>query len=326
MTEHEVAKTVANFAWAKQELREEIERWEVLLNDPEAVAEDDPIGACNRKNAAYMRDRVAAELKLVELAEAGADLELALDGDAIRNHAAPAGVIGRLLSVFQDYFNAVAQVRIGTPSSRGSVPATIVSQHRLMLSPQFVPGSFAVRLRLPKVEEAGDVASTALDTLEEVVATLAPDALSSETTSLLGHARVKSQYAKLLTLLARENVTLEAATRRTPKVTQLTPSSARDRTEWLSAIETRTAEEMLLDGRLAGGDIERKTFHLRLEDGEEITGGVANEALASMKQVRFGDPVRIRVRTFETEHSEIGVEPKVSYKALSFEPLPGHGS
>src|SRR5690606_29725656 len=142
MTETDTNQMAAKFAMAKSELRTELVSWENLLHAYDGHDPDDLAVACNRKNAAYMRDRVASELKLVELAEAGADLELALEGDAIRNHAAPAGVIGRLLSVFQDYFNAVAQVRIGTPSSRGSVPATIVSQHRLMLSPQFVPGSF----------------------------------------------------------------------------------------------------------------------------------------------------------------------------------------
>lgn len=307
---------------AKSELRSELHDWQDLGRELEEAAEQgDPIAAFNLDTSNYMQGSISEELRLVELDEVNADLELALDGEPIRDHEAPAAVLGKLLSIFQDLLNAVAQVKRGAPSSRGSVPALIVSQHRLMLSPRFMPGSFAVRLRLPNLEEAGDFFADAKDTLEQVLATLGPDHLSEEATGLLGHSRVKTQYGKLLLLLAKENVALKAATRHSAGVLHLTPSAARDRSDWLKALETRPGQATEYEGLLVGGNTSKRSFHLVMDDGDEIWGDVDREAVAQMEQLHFGARVRVLIRPFETEHEEIGLDPKTSYLALRFTAL-----
>ncbi len=161
------------------------------------------------------------EKHAAELLASNADAEVSLEGDATAAHEVPASLLGEFLVDLQMLLYALAQVRIGRPTSRAPVGRDIVAEHKLLVQSAFLPTSFGVRLRLPSKEELGLLNdSDATETLGMVCAALDPAVPLDDLANLLGHERVKTHYKKLMDLLEGHPLAMRVVL---PRLQKLSP-------------------------------------------------------------------------------------------------------
>lgn len=290
-------------------LREEIER----------AGETDLSARLELHAIRGLEEQMISELRAAEFAASGADLEMTLIGEPVKGSEIFAGFLGDVLRTFQDLLNAVAQVFSGAPTSRAPVQRNIIVETRLRVL-TFQPGSFGVRLRLPSRAETGELFEPqSREVLVSVCESLTEPTPSTNSSELLSHPRVKSHYAKLTQLLAKEAADATFRYASNPHGVVLSASKAREKNEWLDLLQTK--EDIIqIEGRLVGGSLEKRRFELQ---GGETTysGRVSEEAVRKMKGLAFGSLVNARLKILTTEHETGGMEPSISYFAENFESM-----
>ncbi|HLA81865.1 MAG TPA: hypothetical protein VJP78_09675 [Thermoleophilia bacterium] len=258
------------------------------------------------------------ELRAANLLESTADAEFSLDGEPIWGNAAPAALLGDFLRLLQSLTYAVAQVLAGQPTQRARVRGDLVAENRMLVMPGFVAGSFSVRIRLPNPAELGQLfIEPQPDRVLSEVRTLLTDPVQASTVmEMLAYPRVKTYYADLMELLARQNADVRIRTRSHPFRAGITPKEVRERLDWLQLLQV-TEQGVTLRGTLTGGSIARDRFELKVGD-EMITGRVSDAAKEQMKHLSWGDDVTARLRVLISEHEERKGQTTTTYFAEAF--------
>lgn len=302
-----------------EEIRRQMAEAEALCQEFEQAGELDFASAATLQSIRNLRLRMQEELRAAEMLESGADAEFSLDGDPVQGHQVAAGFLGDFLRSVQDLVHAVAQVVVGQPTRRAPVPGSIVASSRLSVLPDFVPGSFGFRVRLPREDEL-ELLPGALDENRRAMALVGDivgDRISEESLAeLLSHSRVKSHYGRLVALLSAQNADVCVRTRANPHGSRVSAKRARERREWLDLLQT-TTRTVTLEGRLVGGSIERRRFELVAQDGS-YAGTVSEQAAGQMQRLHWGDSVQALLRVTTVEHEEMAGEPTEQYHAESF--------
>jgi hypothetical protein len=207
-------------------------------------------------------------------------------------------------------------MRQGIVRTRGTWRGDIVRENQLLLPPTFVPGSFGFRVRLLSKEELGLTEEPeSRENLRILSSILDEQTSDSDIVDVVSNPRVQSDYAGILSLLAKENADLRIRSRESPFAKRFSASCARKRTRWLEHLPTRQ-EESFLEGSLVGGSIEFGKFELR---GEELFRGVLTDSAKNdMKKFHWTDRVRVHVRS-RIEANEDGSFEKIHYTALRIE-------
>lgn len=315
------------------EIRRQLADADALCQEFEQAGELDFASAATLQSVRNLRQRMQEELRAAEMLESGADAEFSLDGGPVQGHQVAAGFLGDFLRSVQDLVHAVAQVVVGQPTGRAPVPGSIVASSRLSVLPDFVPGSFGFRVRLPREDEL-ELLSGALDDNRRAMALVGDmvgDRIPEESLGeLLSHSHVRSHYGKLVALLSAQNADVCVRTRANPHGSRVSAKCARERREWLDLLQT-TTRTVTVDGRLVGGSIERRRFELVAEDGSYV-GTVSEHAAQQMQQLHWGDTVQAHVQVTAVEHEEVAGAPVEQYHAESFgqpsvaaEPTPSGG-
>lgn len=305
-------------------LRQQLARLEALRNKAEQHDHLSTADEVNLRTVRQMEARIREDLRAVEMLEADADAEFTLAGDPVYGHEVSAKFLGDFLRSLQDLVYATTQVVVGQPTSRAPVRGDIIATSRLTVLPQFVAGSFGFRVRLPREEELGLLPGSLEANREalRLVGDILGDRLADEELATrLSHSRVRSHYAKLMSLLAEENADIVVRTRANPSGSKIQARRARERREWLNLLQM-TTRAVTLEGRLVGGSIERRRFELAAEDGIDYAGTISEQAAEEMRHLHWGDSVRARLEVTTQEHEDVAGEPAERYHAKSFTLLP----
>lgn len=290
-----------------------------LLEIKQALHEGGDFGFAGQANLESIEAHEAElreELRAAELCECNASADFVLDGEPLRGHEIPAQLLGVFLEKLQALSYAVGQVRMGSTTTRASVPKEVSTANRLYVQPSFVEGSFGFRVRVSDVKE-GDQAleSKSEEALQAVCLLLGDDEPSAKSLDLLSHSRVKTHYAAIIDLMAKQNVGLSMRHKNRSETMRLNPSQARNRAEWLAQVQVRH-ETIERYGELVGGNIEQERFELRTGD-ELIRGSLSSQAKKDLKTFHWGDSVLATLLVTQSEHED-AISVSESYVADRF--------
>lgn len=290
-----------------------------LLEIKQALCDGGDFGFAGLANLASIETHEAElrdELRAAELYEGNATADFVLDGEPLRGYEIPAHLLGVFLEKLQALSYAVGQVRMGSTTTRARVPKEVSITNRLYVQPSFVEGSFGFRVRVSDQKD-GDQTSeiNPEEALEAVCLLLGDDEPSSESLELLSHSRVKTHYAAIMDLMAKQNVSLSMRHRNRSEAMRLNPSQARNRAEWLAQVQTRQ-ETIGRYGVLVGGNIEQERFELRTDD-ELLRGRLSSQAKEDIKKFHWGDSVLATLHVTQSEHED-SISTSESYVAVRF--------
>lgn len=227
------------------------------------------------------------EKTMVELALTGQTMEIVLDGDAVSGHTVEAGFLADILGRFQRLLDGVAEARAGNTTGRGQVAEQIRSTVRLMVS-DFVPGSFGVRITMP--EQAEQLFGE--DVLSATLGLFASDPQVEVFLPLMRLTRVKANYEALLKSLVAHDGHMKVRTR-SGGVIGFGAVTAQQRLDWIDLVET-TSVTIDVMGELVGGDVEKKTYVLVVED-THYRGKVLDIAIEELRKVTLGSTVSAKL-------------------------------
>lgn len=255
-----------------------------------------------------------AEESFALLLEGENDVEMVLDGGAVRDGAIEAGFLADVLGRFQGLTNAVAEARAGESRRRGVVKEDIREPVQLMVQ-AFATGSFGVRLTVPPQPDQ----LFGHGVLGSAISLFDPDPEHGEFLTLMRLDRVRSNYGDLMRSLVRHKSSIAIASRELTHRFAFTPTMAKERLDWMELIDV-SEQPLKVTGVLAGGDVARRTYHLETED-EEFTGKVLDTAIGELKQVKLGSEVQACL-TVVTKAQADGIVPsRIQYYLESIEPL-----
>lgn len=246
------------------------------------------------------------------------DLDVVFRGGAVEGHAIHAGFLASALGSIQDLVTAMAQVKLGQPTDRAAVPASISDSYRLSVS-AFAPGSFEVRMRLPEEPEQlqmipGTGRQEVVDAVAELFTEEAVEGIEHVEKFLvvLRHARVKSHYQKLLGVLSSSDSDMTMRTKTMPEPVLFTKVQARQRMEWLELNGIRE-ETLHLVGVLVGGNVESNHYDLTVGE-DHYSGRMTDMAATELHGIKFGATVKADVRMLTHYHEDAIVNEKIEYE------------
>lgn len=258
------------------------------------------------------------ELRAAEILESDHDVQLEFDGDPVVEHTVAGRFFGAFLIELQETVNALAQVQASSPTRRGGVPSTIVSENRLFFSHSFQSSFGAAFCLSPRHLQPRLFESEYPSTLDLVQSFLDGQADTSTMATYMAHPRVKAHYSSLVNLLAKNGGSVTMRSRRRPYGARLSPQQARDRAEWLEFIQSAT-ERMTVQGILVGANIEANRFDLRT-DSEVLHGRMNGVAVDQVRSILLGRLVSATLEVETSSHEEAAIEPKVQYTLVDMSP------
>ncbi|MCX8516729.1 MAG: hypothetical protein ORN29_01395 [Rhodoferax sp.] len=203
--------------------------------------------------------------------------------------------LGRLLEAIQHTIFAFA---CSQDRDIGRVPEEVKYKSEVLVTGVFA-SSFGVRLQTRGADLfSNDGTAIALKTLADLIDVVAvPDTLANELhrLNILGRSRFKH----LIQVLMDAQVSVEvdwgspSGNNKHSRATYSELVSALQRLEATDAATTRIVER---SGRLVGADVERKSFSLVMDNGEEIKGKLA----AGIARGQFAVPSLIKAELEET--------------------------
>lgn len=269
------------------------------------------------KSLLQNEEELHEELKASELIESTNDVEVAIDGDPVKEHTVEAGFFGKLLTDVQNLIYAIAQVIISGPRATGPIPHIIINENRLMVT-SWARSSFAVRFHLPTREELHQTVEPTSKEVLSIITTLLKEGVDQdEIIEMISHPRIKKHYSQLLEDMVYKGASIRFRTRANPYGVKVDSRQARDRIDWLNLLQTR--EEIIkVRGILSGGNIKTGKFYLSVDD-EHYSGSVSADAKVQMKDITFGATVTAEMRITTISHEEVEAEPKVEYYLLKLD-------
>jgi hypothetical protein len=237
------------------------------------------------------------------------DLELVQSTSDGNGHGAEASLLADILGELQEAILAIAQSLRERPTSRGPVTADI--RDAVKLSVEFaLPGS--LRLRLVPSEPvvpslfspAEDGESLLSQSLESLLSTLT-SAKAGEREELLQQLaslgpRTAGHLSALSSSLDRANASMGLGwrSRQARRTVTFTRTDAHRLGSLLRSMES-TERAHVVQGRLVGGSLVRRTFELELEDDSLMSGRVDEDVLPMLEEL-FGNTCTAHVLVTET--------------------------
>jgi hypothetical protein len=205
-----------------------------------------------------------------------AELSLRFEGAPVQAGTADAGFLGEFLGCLQKLVSALGQAIAVRPTTRGTIPDSVMDRTRLRLMSVGV-GSFRVSL-------AGDAHPNLLgealvqecfDALHRLVDVGDDAGGLAEQLSHLG-GRVQTHYTAFLTSLATSNASVEVETwldATTQRTSVVTAAKARNVSEALSLLQREEGRMEQLAGQLIGLMQHRAQFEFRPAGAEQVIVG-----------------------------------------------------
>ncbi len=308
-------------SYTTKELTEQLDDLRQVLTVARAYGTPDRASLAGMDSLLRQEASIESELKSAQMAEADTAVEVAIDGDPVRNHAISISFLGELLVKLQNLTNAVAQVLVNAQTARGNVPNNLIAQNRFELSSVFA-SSFGVGLRLPNDSQGSLFANNSTETPADVVCKLFDGQdLQQDTIDVLSSSsRVRGHYASLVGLIGKQGASVVFRTQQYPIGNKISAQQARDRSSWLELLKV-TSELINVEGALIGGDIETKSFRIKLESGEIFKGSVDDKVAAEMPKFSFGARVSARLEVSTSIHEEAELDLRPTYRLLSVAPI-----
>lgn len=254
-------------------------------------------------------------IKLAQMAEAKTAVEVAVDGDPVRDHAISIAFLGPLLVCVQGLTNAIAQVKANAQTARGNFKNDLIARNRFELATVF-ESSFGIGLRLPE-EEQGELFKNEDNSPADIVCNLLNGTeMREDAMDFLASPRVRSHYAALVDLIGKQGASIVFRTRKYPIGSKLTAQQARDRTTWLDLLKIES-ETIPVDGALVGGSIESKKFEIKTDAGDIIRGNVTEAAIIQMKDMNWGAFISAQIEIAVSSHEEAELEPRTAYRLIN---------
>jgi len=258
------------------------------------------------------------QLKVAQMAEAKVAVEVAVDGDPVREYAISISFFGQLLTVIQNLTNAVAQVQANAQTARGQIKDNLISRNRFELAHTFT-SSFGAALRLPIDEQEKLSFTDGTESAADVVCKLFDGQnLDTETVDFLSSSRVRGHYSTLVDLLGKQGASVVFRTQNKPKGSTITAQQARDRSLWLDLLKVES-DIVPTVGELVGGSIESKKFEIKIDTGEILRGSATETAVRKMKAMNWGAFVTAQIEIAVSTHEEADLEPRTTYRLVDIE-------
>ncbi len=260
------------------------------------------------KNVLREEDSLVEELKAAEMLESGNDLEIALDGEPVRDHMVAAGFFGRVLTDLQELVELIGFF-VESPSRVGeTIPEASIGASRLMVT-GWAPSSFTVKLRLPTEEELGrsftvERRATLLRSIEGL---LSEEVVREDLAALITKSASKAPYKRLLKNVARQGASLSLRTSVNPYGVELSAQGAKERVKWMEEKKEET-QDLDLIGKLIGGNVKQKRFTLEVDEAL-YDGAVSKAAQEQMHSIKFGARVHAWVKRTWRYRERSSVEP-----------------
>ena len=248
----------------------------------------------------------------------------------------PALFLGSFLQLWQQFFDALGQTVLGTPTKRGVVQQSVLKQTRLEVV-ALPAGSFCVRLRAqgmngeesdsePFLNVANQPNNPLADKAFRMVEQLFDAAKTEDALSELIHtlkSRVASNYNRILQLLEenRYEITtayLDSPQRREFRKASLSVDCSRSARRIIEKISDVEVETLILVGRLTGANLRTGAFEIDLEEEGTISGKVDPDKPNLLKGMELGKTFRFTLLE-KTETHVVTGESSVSYQIIAIE-------
>ncbi len=247
------------------------------------------------------------------------DAQAVLTGDPIVAHQVPIKLLGEFLVSFQDVVTNLGRYAAFNSKITDGAQRVVVPQNQIMCAGMFA-GSFGVGLRVAPdnveeseqmelfSEEKQEIPNQALELLHLL---LDGNTDRTQLRESLTQARVKSNYQKLVTLLAKQGASVAFSTKDKPQPAVMTTEQASALVFWLESLQIKESVE-IINGVLNGGSLEYDRFEIRIDENTLIKGRMTAEAAKDFQRLTFGSPVRAIVQVSVATNSDTGTE-KISY-------------
>jgi len=273
-----------------------------------------------QEEAALTREILAAE------AIAAADIEISFDGGTVEGHTIQAGFLATALEHIQGLVTGMAEIKSGQASDERAtrVPANIVAGFGLRVA-AMQPGSFTVLLNLPETPEQMSMVpgSGRQEIVDAVAGLFTEEAVEGqdnidEFLRTVRYPRVRTHYQGLLKAMQTGAAVMKWSTGTMSERVVFTREQANQRIEWLE-LHGERVESLSLQGILEGGNVQSRRFDLKVGD-EHYPGRVAEEAVESMRSVRFGATVDAEIRVITKYHEDAVGLSKTEYELVDVRP------
>lgn len=242
------------------------------------------------------------------------DMELSLEGHAVKGHMIDINFLGSFLVDLQKVtdkvvFSAGSQVKVAE-----RVPKKHKLDSKLMLTGTRA-ASFTVQLKLvPLAQDPHnpweyDRRQIALDNLEEL---LSDDTSDERVNMLVSTSACRTPYESLLGNIAYSDTFLRSRTRRNPYGVKLSPEKAATRLRQMEILEQDPTEETFeVTGILMGGSLGSNVFEIDTKGPYGyIEGEVDKEALDQMK-IKLSALVHAKIFRITQPRTKLGLKPTI---------------
>jgi hypothetical protein len=236
--------------------------------------------------------------------EVANDIEVVLRGDPVQGHSILAQFFGKFLDNLQALTNAVGQLQFAQSTDRGRVQRSVLGSNRLLVSSVF-EGSFGINLSV--ASDKPEMFEQSRSTLAAIHTLLDGDVNNDILVENLVHPRVKAHYKKLVDLVASGGASVDFRTASEPNPVSMSPSQARVRLEWLENLQTIT-DSVDAVGVFKGGDVDKKNFSIRDDDGTSYSGRVSPNAEKKLNGLALNQRVRARIDVYTQLHDDLSTE------------------
>ncbi len=235
-------------------------------------------------------------------------LRLAFGLDTTRNEA-PTRIVGQTLVGVQELIDAIGQVQVGEPTTRGVIPEEILLGTDSMLVGAFA-GSFV--LELAGVSQLDLFESSLFSRSADTLIGLMRDAgdrraLGSQLLALKGRVPTKLRSFIEDVAAAKGGLTISHATpNRVLNEASLSVSQIRDLSEWLSELEIADTVRHTMNAQLIGINVRTRIYELRDEDGVKWTGRIHDSAMEAASAATVNRSYRATIEEVAESSSATG--------------------
>lgn len=251
-------------------------------------------------------------------------LSIRIQGDPLdQTGRVGAKIVGQVIGHVQRLLDAIGQAKAGNPTTRGSIPDSILEQTRLDPVSTYV-GSFGIRLETNQDDDMLG-ASLVRNSLEGLFDLLDVGYESSGLTSQLTDlkARVAKNYGDFLstieTSLDAASLTWSQPGKAQSRQVRITHESARNIIAQIESVSNQVHDNLILQGIFIGGNTRTMRFEIQASDTEEsFVGSIDPEAFSDVDHFPLHAPCQAILQP-HLEINEATGEEKTTYCLLKIQ-------
>ena len=232
-------------------------------------------------------------------------------------------VLGQAMSTVQRLVDAIGQAKLGDPTSRGSIPDSILQQTRLDPVSAYA-GSFGIRLESNKDDDllGESLVRSSLQGLFELLD--AGDQVAELTAQLSEmRSRVAKNYSDFLTIiegsLGSASLSWSQPGRAQLRQSQISQEKARNIIAQMESVNAQIQEEFTVQGILIGGNTRTLRFEIEATaGGERFEGTIDGSATSDVDLFPLNAPCQATLQP-HLEINEVTGEERTTYTLLGIQ-------